>query len=76
MGLSLAGRPESNVLSTVVWSGVMVTKCGEALMSACMLGSTTSLQDSVSPSYNYKDGGVNIRKWLWIAEIPRVGSCY
>lgn len=71
MGLSLAGRPESNVISTVVWSDgdEMRGSLGEY-----MLGSTTSLQDSVSPSYNYKDGGVNIKKWLWIAEIPRISS--
>lgn len=31
-----------------------------------MLGSTTSLQDSVSPSYQAKD---DIIKWLQIAEV-------
>lgn len=45
-----------------------MTKCGETSMS--MLGSTTSLQDSVSPSYKAKDDRVNIIKWLQIAEVP------
>lgn len=44
-----------------------MTKCGEASMG--MLGSTTSLQDSVSPSYQAKDDRVNIIKWLQIAEV-------